>query len=92
MTDKHRDTHTHTRTFQLIESIGPEGRCFENASDGADKQTDGHGNSMTELAQWGRFSENKYFKWSYEVCWLIQGVRSKKIAINLRPTVLEFIK
>ena len=24
-----------------------------------DRQTDGHGDSMTELAQWGRFSENK---------------------------------
>ena len=24
------DRHTHTRTFRLIESIGPEGRCFEN--------------------------------------------------------------
>ena len=23
-----------------------------------DKQTDGHGDSMTESAQWGRFSEN----------------------------------
>ena len=26
--------------------------------DGADRQTDGHGNSMTESAQWGQFSEN----------------------------------
>ena len=32
MTNKHTDRHTHThiRTFRLIESIGPEGRCFEN--------------------------------------------------------------
>ena len=33
-TDGHTDTrtegHTDRRTFQLIESIGPEGRCFEN--------------------------------------------------------------
>ena len=26
------DTRTDTRTFRLIESIGPEGRCFEKAS------------------------------------------------------------
>ena len=35
----------------------------KNAPDGAnrqtDKQTDGQGNSMTEVAQWGRFSENE---------------------------------
>ena len=38
----------------------------QNAPIGADKQTykqidkqpDGHGNSMTESAQWGQFSEN----------------------------------
>ena len=29
-TDKHTDGQTHRRTFRLIESIGPEGRCFEN--------------------------------------------------------------
>ena len=26
----HRHTNTHIWTFRLIESIGPEGRCFEN--------------------------------------------------------------
>ena len=29
-TDKHTDKQTHGRTFWLIESIGPEGRCCEN--------------------------------------------------------------
>ena len=29
-TDKHTDTRTDRRTNQLIESIGPEGRCLEN--------------------------------------------------------------
>ena len=29
-TDTRTDGHTDRRTFQLIESIGPEGRCFEN--------------------------------------------------------------
>ena len=29
-TDKQKDKHTDRRTFRLIESIGPEGRCFEN--------------------------------------------------------------
>ena len=29
-TDKHTDGQTHRRTFRLIKSIGPEGRCFEN--------------------------------------------------------------
>ena len=41
-------------------------RFSENAPNGADrqtekqtnKQTDGHCDSMTELAQWGQFSEN----------------------------------
>ena len=27
--------------------------------DGTDRQTYRHGDSMTELAQWGRFSENE---------------------------------
>ena len=31
-TDRQTDGHTHRRTFRLIESIGPEGRCFENAA------------------------------------------------------------
>ena len=31
-------------------------------SDGANRHTDGHGDSMTELAQWGRFSENSVFQ------------------------------
>ena len=29
-TDTRTDGHTDRRTFRLIESIGPEGRCFEN--------------------------------------------------------------
>ena len=29
-TNRRTDGPTHRRTFQLIESIGPEGRCFEN--------------------------------------------------------------
>ena len=28
-----------------------------------DKQKDGHGDSMTEAAQWGRFSGNKNYTW-----------------------------
>ena len=30
MTDKHTNKYTNIRTFQLVESIGPEGWCFEN--------------------------------------------------------------
>ena len=41
---------------------GPMRGLKKTASNGADKQThrhtDGHGDSMTELALWGRFSEN----------------------------------
>ena len=29
MTDRQTDRQTNIRTFRLIESIGPEGRCFE---------------------------------------------------------------
>ena len=29
-TNTQTDKHTHRRTFRLIESIGPQGRCFEN--------------------------------------------------------------
>ena len=28
--NRHTDGHTDRRTFRLIESIGPEGQCFEN--------------------------------------------------------------
>ena len=44
----------------LILSILPltiERRCF-NCHRQTVRQTDGHGDSMTELAQWGRFREN----------------------------------
>ena len=30
--DTHTHTHTHTWTNQLIESIGPEGGCFEKST------------------------------------------------------------
>ena len=30
MTDRQTNKQTDIRTFRLIESIGPEGRCFEN--------------------------------------------------------------
>ena len=36
-TDKHIDGQTDRRTFRLIESIGPEGRCFKIASEGPQK-------------------------------------------------------
>ena len=36
---------------------GPMRGLKKTASDGANRQTDGHGDSMTESAQWGRFSE-----------------------------------
>ena len=32
-------------------------RPKKTASNGANRHTDGHGNCMTESAQWGRFSE-----------------------------------
>ena len=31
-----------------------------------DRHTDRHGNSMTEAAQWGQFSENNRFVKSYD--------------------------
>ena len=34
--NRHTDGHTDRRTFRLIESIGPEGRCFENINLGVD--------------------------------------------------------
>ena len=37
-------------------------RGLKNASDGADRQTSGHGNSMTESAYWGKFSENPAYR------------------------------
>ena len=32
----------------------------KNALDGTNRQTDRHGNTMADSAQWGRFSENMY--------------------------------
>ena len=37
---------------------GPMRGLKKTASNGANKQTSGHGDSLTESAQWGRFSEN----------------------------------
>ena len=37
---------------------GPTRGLTKNASDGANRHTDGHGDSMTESTQWGRYSEN----------------------------------
>ena len=49
------------------------------ASDGVNKQTNkqtnGHCDSMTELAQWGRFSEKKpvnYFGPTFAICWTLK--------------------
>ena len=39
---------------------GPMRGLKKTASDGADKHTPGHCDSMTESAQWGRFSENQF--------------------------------
>ena len=41
---------------------GPMKCLKKTASDGADRQNHGHGDSMTELAQWGRFSENMGYR------------------------------
>ena len=49
-----------------------------------DKQTDGHGDSMTELAQWGRFSENYDFTLFFRVKLKFQMFRSVQ---NLRLQV-----
>ena len=38
---------------------GPK-RALKKAPNGAEPQTDGHSDSMTESAQWGGFSENWY--------------------------------
>ena len=35
----------------------------KTSPDGAEPQTDRNGDSMTESAQWGRFSENLTTKW-----------------------------
>ena len=34
-------------------------------NNGTNRQTDGHGNSMTETAQWGRFSKKSSWKFLY---------------------------
>ena len=39
---------------------GPMRGLKKTAPDGTNKQTNGHGDSMTESAQWGRFNENRY--------------------------------
>ena len=46
-----RDTHTHTHMHT---------HTHTHTHTQTDRQTDGHGNSMTELAQFSRFSENKW--------------------------------
>ena len=38
--------------------LGPMRGLKKTAHNGADIQKDGHGDSMTDLAQWGPFSEN----------------------------------
>ena len=40
---------------------GPIRGLGKTAPDGADTHTHGHGDSMTESAQWGQFSENMKF-------------------------------
>ena len=41
-------------------------------------QTDGHGNSMTELAQWGQFSEeDKIFKYIFKKAWAIKKLDNR---------------
>ena len=39
-TDRQTDTRTHRRAFRLIESIGPEGRCFEKDDNKEDNKVD----------------------------------------------------
>ena len=45
-------------SFNQRSQITPEEGVL-NCHRHTDRHTDGHGNSMTELAEWGRFSENK---------------------------------
>ena len=46
-------------------TLGPMRGLKKTAPVGSNTQTDGHGNFMTESAQWGPFSENIYIyrKW-----------------------------
>ena len=53
--DRHTDRHTHThrRTNQLIESIGPKGRCFEKTSLASrDEETGWDEQSRAKLRTW----------------------------------------
>ena len=72
------------RGLEMI--VWPEGKweaSKKTASDGTDKQTnrhpDGHGDSMTESAQWGWFSENPAYGHSALLYVCDQGVRTVTI-------------
>ena len=53
-----------------------------------DRTTDGHCNSMTESAQWGRFSENnisrQFFSWTTLNCHISLTVRAFDLISKLR--------
>ena len=40
-----------------------------------DRQTDGHGNSMTKSAKWGQFSENIYTEVGFSLKWGFKKIR-----------------
>ena len=59
---EHTDRHTRGRTFRLIESIGPEGRCFENLFPGLLEVV--HGTTQPDglsIIPWFNSSPKHYF-------------------------------
>ena len=55
-----------------------------------DKQTDGHGNSMTESAQWGRFSENAATKFNVNV--LPETCITSYVSVVTEVTVVTVVR
>ena len=63
-----------------IPHTGDTNASKKTALDGADRQTDrhththGHGDSMTNLAQWGRVGENVRLMLNLSLAWVLESV------------------
>ena len=66
-TDRQTDGQTHRRTNRLIESIGPEGRCFKNKEHNKGKENEGI------YPQWA------LGRWSEKIVWMREYKKSKEV-------------
>ena len=90
MNDTQTNTQTHTWTFWLIESIGPEGRCFENLLCGLHYPLKTRYANLNYMLSWCKVNNYLFNNISVFSCEKTTNIRKRHFVWRLKKIINHF--